>query len=240
MIIKNSKTENMGLCRKSPNHVGIIFSENQQASEVQDKSHPRVDGGFPKNIIEVAGQSGVRFLTFFCQKSHGEEGHTDLGSDLKVLFHLLFIDQSWLLREGVAVRFFDESSGLKFSENCKLNISVISQFDGRSAIIDAVKQVVKKVEQEKITSSDITSNMIGEQIKPIELPDPDLLIFTGGVKQLRNGLLWQSAYSEFAFVDQPWENMTADCFKGILDDYMTRDRRFGGLTKKIHSKMSAG
>ncbi len=239
MHIKQNNTDRADMDRKAPHHVAVIFAKGDNAAKPCQGNKQDELGIFPKNIIEIARQYGVRYLTFCCLGNLDAKDQSELGSEFKILFHLLLMEKDWLLKNGVGVRFIEEDKGPNKLANSELNVSVISQIDGRAAIVGAVRALVENVEQEKITSNDITSNMLGEQIAPHGLPDPDLLIFTGGQKRLENGLIWQSAYSEFAFIEQHWENMTGEHFQHILENYMARDRRFGGLSKQVHSKAKA-
>jgi undecaprenyl diphosphate synthase len=240
MHIKNSKTEAVGVCREPPNHVALILTHSGNTPEICGFASHSDNEFLPKNIIETAVLFGVRFLTFCCPDNNYSCKKPAITVDLKILFHLLLMDDNWLRHEDITVRFFGDRKERNLPKQGKLHVSVVSQIDGRVAIVEAVKKMVNKVEHGEITSNEITSRLIAEQIAPIGLPDPDLLIFTGGLKGLDNGLIWQSAYSEFAFVDEYWESLTADCFERILEDYMGRDRRFGGLAKEVHSQATVG
>ncbi len=230
MRIKSNKTDSAELHRKSPGHVALILAGSKVSVEAE--------GGeaLLANMIKVARHFGVGFLTFCCSGKDVREGAAKDGVGFQRLFSS---DLEGFLDKNSSVRFLKEGEARHISGNGKLNISVISQIDGRAEIVDAVRRLAEKVEREEIVSNEINALMLGEQIAPIDLPDPDLLIFTGGLKRLKNVLLWQSAYAEFAFIDEDWDALAPEQFQAILENYMSRERRFGGLGKKRHSKAEA-
>ncbi len=85
------------------------------------------------------------------------------------------------------------------------------------------------MEAGNITLDEITTDLIHAHIEPMELSDPDLIILTGHQEKLENSLVWQCAYSELAFVEENWRQLTVERFNKILEQYMSRERRFGGL-----------
>ncbi len=240
MHIKQSKTERAERVRKAPDHVALIFAQGGGSARPDSGNKPGGSGVFLKNLIETAQQFGVRFLTFCCLEESGERDRPAPGGDLKILSHLLLEEQDWLAQNGVGVQFLEGEAGARPFASSRLNVSVISQMNGRTSIIGAVRALAREVELGKITSNDITSSRLDERISPCGLPDPDLLIFTGGLKRLENSLIWQSAYSEFAFAGESWENLTGEHFRRLLENYLTRDRRFGGLTGQTLNAAGSG
>jgi undecaprenyl diphosphate synthase len=71
--------------------------------------------------------------------------------------------------------------------------------------------------------------MMSQHLYSGNIPDPDVLIRTGGEQRISNFLLWQCAYTEFVFVDEYWPDFTKDIFARALDEFRSRDRRFGGV-----------
>ena len=240
MHIKQSKAKGESVICRGPNHVAFVLSKGGNAAESCGPEGQRDADCFPRNIIATAVRSGVRFLTFCCLENDKAGKDSVIGVDLKLLFDLLLMDHDWLQSEDISIRFLDEGRRHDISGKGKLDISVISQLDGRGSILSAVQNIAKKIEQNEITTNDITTQMLKEQVLPIDLPDPDLLIFTGGLRRLENGFVWQAAYSELAFVEEQCQDLTAEQFQRILEEYASRDRRFGGLTKSVKASRKAG
>ena len=86
-----------------------------------------------------------------------------------------------------------------------------------------------KIKSGEIAAADISPELISQNLDTNGIPDPDLLIRTGGEQRVSNFLLWQCAYTEFVFVDDFWPDFTHEIFARALDEFRLRDRRFGGI-----------
>ena len=99
-------------------------------------------------------------------------------------------------------------------------------------ITRAVKKIAALAKEGKVDIEQIDDEMISKYLYTGEengnIPDPDLIIRTSGEERLSNFLLWQCAYSEFAFTDSLWPDFTPDEFESIIEEYTKRHRRFGG------------
>lgn len=95
----------------------------------------------------------------------------------------------------------------------------------------AVQKIAQKVQIGEISPSEITPETINNFLMTADMPDPDLLIRTGGEMRISNYLLWQIAYSEIYITDIFWPDFTKDDFLEALLAYQKRDRRYGGLDK---------
>ncbi|MDR1574259.1 MAG: undecaprenyl diphosphate synthase family protein, partial [Clostridiales Family XIII bacterium] len=80
----------------------------------------------------------------------------------------------------------------------------------------------------RLAASDIDAALVSDRLYTAGMPDPDLIIRTGGERRLSNFLLWQSAYSELIFSDVYWPDFTPDEFEKAIAEYQGRERRFGG------------
>jgi undecaprenyl diphosphate synthase len=92
-----------------------------------------------------------------------------------------------------------------------------------------VQKIAGLVADGKLDPADITPQQIGARLDTAGIPDPDLLVRTSGERRLSNFLLWQCAYTEFVFVDELWPDFTGATLRAALDEYASRERRFGGL-----------
>mgnify|MGYP000327141913 CR=1 FL=1 len=112
--------------------------------------------------------------------------------------------------------------------NYYLNLAIA--YGGRAEIVDAVKAIVSKVVEGKISPEDVNEKVVEEHLYTGFLPNPhpDLVIRTSGEERLSNFLLWQSAYSEFCFLDVYWPNFRKVDFLRAIRVYQQRQRRFGG------------
>lgn len=110
-------------------------------------------------------------------------------------------------------------------------VTIAMGYGGRQEIVDAVRDVVAHLADTGVTSSEMASrieaDLIGRHMYSSDLPDPDLVIRTSGESRLSGFMLWQSAYSEFAFVDVFWPAFRRVDYLRALRDYTRRERRFG-------------
>jgi undecaprenyl diphosphate synthase len=93
--------------------------------------------------------------------------------------------------------------------------------------VRAVQKLAEEVKSGKLKPRDISEDAISKALDTAELPEPDLLIRTGGEQRLSNFLLWQSAYTEFYFTDRLWPDFDAAHFNEALREYASRERRYG-------------
>ena len=94
-------------------------------------------------------------------------------------------------------------------------------------MVHAVKSIASKIKTGEINPDEITKNTISENLYTKEIPDPDLLIRTGGEMRVSNYLLWQIAYSEFYVTDMLWPDFDKKALSCAIEDFHSRQRRFG-------------
>lgn len=114
----------------------------------------------------------------------------------------------------------------KITENYKnYNLYVAIAYGGRYELIDAFNKIAVNIRTGKV--KEITPEIIKDNLYTTDMPDPDLIIRTGGERRLSNFLTWQSVYSELFFTDTYWPDLTKEEFLKIINDFETRQRRFG-------------
>ena len=113
--------------------------------------------------------------------------------------------------------------------NTKVNLTVALNYGGRDEVARATKRLSREVAAGKIDPEAVDAETLARFLDTYVLPDPDLVIRTSGEARISNFLLWQSAYSEYEFVDTLWPDFTRDEFARVLQNYATRNRRFGAV-----------
>lgn len=117
-------------------------------------------------------------------------------------------------------------------DNTGLQFNIALNYGGRDEIKKAVCAIAEKVKAGELQPEDITEDVIGAHlytgVHNYDCPDPELMIRTSGEIRLSNYLLWQTAYSEFVFTDVLWPDFTPAEFEKAIEEYQSRDRRFGG------------
>ena len=121
----------------------------------------------------------------------------------------------------------------KTAGNRGMILNLALSYGGRDEITGAVKRIVTDVMAGKVAPSDITKELCSKYLYTADLPDPDLLIRTGGEYRISNFLLWQAAYSEFYFTDIFWPDFREADLLAAIAEYQRRERRFGMTSDQI-------
>ena len=110
--------------------------------------------------------------------------------------------------------------------NTGISLILAINYGGRDEILRAIKKIISNNE------NIITENVFNEYLDNPEVPDADLIIRTGGEQRLSNFLMWQSAYSEFEFIDTLWPDYKKEDFYNSLLSFQKKNRRFGGVIEE--------
>ena len=117
------------------------------------------------------------------------------------------------------------------AENQGTCLCLAINYGSRCEIVDAVRSIVRKVDDGEIGWKQIDEQVISESLDTAGMPDPDLLIRTGGEQRLSNFLLWQASYAELWITEKCWPEFQEADLRLAIRDYTGRVRRFGGLVK---------
>ena len=229
-----------------PRHVAIIMDGNGRWASL--RGLPRSAGHRQgvealRNAVRTAADIGIEILTLY---SFSTENWSRPEPEVTFLMGLLrrFIrtDVAELHASGVRIMVIGDRTGLEpgivsmleeaeslTRDNAGLKLVMAFNYGSRQEMTRAVQVIAGKVAEGKIDPSDITPAVIANHLDTAGLPDPDLLIRTGGEQRLSNYLLWQCAYTEFVFLPEYWPEFSADIFRAAIEQYQSRDRRFGGI-----------
>ena len=231
----------------TPAHVAIIMDGNGRWAT--QRGLPRSAGHRQgvealRRTVRAAGDMGISVLTLY---SFSTENWARPQAEVRFLLELLrrFIrtDVAELHQSNVRIMVIGDRDGLEPAlrklfeeaealtrENTGLRLVIAFNYGSRQEITRAVRALAQKVAEGKIAPADITPAVIGNHLDTGGLPEPDLLIRTGGEQRLSNYLLWQCAYTEFVFLPDYWPDFDADRLRHAVEAFRQRDRRFGGLT----------
>jgi undecaprenyl diphosphate synthase len=235
-----------------PRHVAIIMDGNGRWAAA--RGLPRGEGhrrGVEalRKTVRAAGELGISILTIF---SFSAENWTRPASEIHDLMGLLrrFIrnDLAELHQNRIKVRVIGERDDLDpeirrlleeaeelTKNNDRLTLVVAFNYGARQEIARAAARIAAAVKAGRIDASEVTADLIGQNLDAPDLPDPDLLIRTSGEQRLSNFLLWQAAYSELVFVPTYWPDFDRAALEGAIAEYHRRERRFGGLIAQTGS-----
>jgi undecaprenyl diphosphate synthase len=126
------------------------------------------------------------------------------------------------------VRMMDELEKLT-EGNDLVHLTIALNYGGRDEVARATQRLAREVAAGRIDPETVDEQTLARFLDTCVLPDPDLVIRTSGEARISNFLLWQSAYSEYEFVDTLWPDFTRDRFETVLRGYGARERRFGAV-----------
>lgn len=230
--------------RHLPQHVAIIMDGNGRWAK--SRGLPRTAGHKKgadalKRTLNNCSAAGVRYLTIYAFSSENWKRPSDEISDLmQLLQHYLHQELETLHENNIRLRFIGDLSQLdsdireqlehakKLTEcNTDFYLTIALSYGSRQEIVHTAQKLAKQVADEKITIEQITEKLFSDNLDTTGLPEPDLLIRTGGEKRLSNFLLWQSAYTEFYFSDTLWPDFDKSDLTVALTDFAKRERRYG-------------
>ena len=230
----------------SVDHVGIIMDGNRRWAK--SKGLKKIDGHkhgtyVARDIIKSAIELNIKYLTLFAFSSENWKRKSNEIKDLMGLLRFFLKKEiKTLIKSGVKLRILgdisifpeDISNSLKnavllSNNNDNLELIIAINYGSRQEITNTVKKIANDVLMRKISLNDITEKTISKSLYTSGVPDPDLIIRTGGDSRLSNFLLWQSAYSELIFVKKTWPDFSKSDFIDAVNEFHKRERRFGGF-----------
>ena len=113
-----------------------------------------------------------------------------------------------------------------------MTLVIAFNYGSRGEIAKAARKLAADVAAGTLRADEITDEHLGAALDTAGIPDPDLLIRTSGEMRLSNFLLWQTAYTEFVFLDTYWPDFDRPVLESAIEEFSARERRFGGLTKR--------
>ncbi|HXF62626.1 MAG TPA: polyprenyl diphosphate synthase [Caldilineaceae bacterium] len=223
-----------------PHHVGIIMDGNGRWA--QARGLPRLAGHQQgvdniRRVLEASVRYGIKVLTIYAFST--ENWHRPL-EEVTGLMHLLGLTIKRQLNElhknGVQIRHSGRMTGIApelqaqirhalevTQHNDRIILNVAFNYGGRAEILDAVRQIIA----DGIRPEDLTEELISRYLYTSDLPDPDLIIRTGGEWRLSNFLIWQAAYAEYYATPTYWPDFDERELYKALQEYSARERRFG-------------
>lgn len=233
----------MGQVRAVPSHIAFIMDGNGRWAQRVGK--PRTYGHLAgaQKIEEVVGwcaKRGVVFTTFY---AFSTENWKRPPEEVNFILNLLVdrIDSFYekMRVEGVRLRFIgriDELPTLvrqkceeyeeKTKRNARIHVILALNYGGRAELVDALNRALASGIKE------FNEDVLRSFLYAPDVPDPDLVIRTSGEQRLSNFLLWQTAYSELFFSPLLWPEFSEEELERAISSYMSRERRFGGITQK--------
>ena len=240
----------------SPQHVAIIMDGNGRWA--RSRGLPRAAGHrtsikVVRRVVEDCIQRNVRYLTLFAFSSENWRRPPDEVGMLMKLFldalerevadlhenqvRLSFIGDRDLLGAELARRM--QSAEQLTAQNTGLNLNVAMAYGGRWDIAQACRSLAADAAAGTVAAGDIDEALVAERLALAGIPDPDLLIRTGGEQRISNFLLWNLAYTELYFSDVLWPEFSAGHLDAAFEFFAQRERRFGKTSEQLAANADA-
>lgn len=229
-----------------PNHVAIIMDGNGRWA--QSRGKPRLFGhkkgaSRVREIVEACPDLGVKYLTIFAFSTENwKRTQTEVAGLMLLFRRYIKKETKALVKDDVCVRFIGDRVKLdknlvklmddletSTKDNDRVHLTIALNYGGRDEVARATKRLAHDVADGKLSPEEVDEETLTRYLDTRVLPDPDLVIRTSGEARISNFLLWQSAYSEYEFIDTLWPDFTSEVFAEVLAGYGNRDRRFGAV-----------
>jgi undecaprenyl diphosphate synthase len=230
--------------RKLPTHVAIIPDGNGRWAESR---------GLPRNlghkqgsetvreVVRAAHELGIKRLTVYAFSTENwERPREEVEAIMDLLDQYIEAEIDYLERNGIRVEVIGRVSMLdqrlqariadlvaRTEGNDEMRLTFALSYSGRAEIVDAVKSIAREVEVGRLDPEAIDEKCVQAHLYAADMPDPDLVIRTGGEHRLSNFLLWQLAYTELWTSDALWPDFTKSDLVDAIAEYQQRERRFG-------------
>ena len=196
-----------------------------------------------KEIVRACSDLGVGYLTVYAFSTENWKRPQDEVSGIfKIMVKYIARELAELKEENVRIRVFghweaipeEARKSMQFAlseteKNTGLQFNIALNYGGRREILDAVKKLYEEIGSSGKSIDDIREEDIGRYLSTGGIPDPDMIIRTGGELRLSNFMLWQCAYSEFIFRDVFWPDFGKKELESCIEEFNRRQRRYGGL-----------
>lgn len=234
--------------KRIPSHIAIIMDGNGRWAKL--KGLPRTAGHQEgvetvRKVTEEAVRLGVKYLTLY---TFSTENWNRPAEEVAALMDLVLthLEDEIFMKNNVRFRVIGDMTRIpelvkKRLNECmertasydKMTMVIALSYSSRWELTNATQQIADKVKNGILAPERITDETIREHLTTSFMPDPDLLIRTGGEYRISNYLLWQCAYTEFYFCDTYWPDFDEKELRKAIGDFQARERRFGKTSEQV-------
>ena len=236
---------------RMPRHIAIIMDGNGRWAKARGKerTYGHAEGAERvHDIMNKAVDLGLEYLTLY---TFSTENWSRPKPEVAALMALILkhLEEELFMKHNARFRVIGEKERLpkvvqdacdylekRTQENTGTCMVLALSYSSKWEITHAVKQIANEVKAGELNTEDITEETISQHLATNFMPDPELMIRTGGEERLSNYLLWQCAYSEFYFTDTYWPDFNEEDLCKAIVDYQGRQRRFGKTGEQVTNK----
>ena len=233
-----------------PRHGAIIRDGNGRWAKAKgkDRSFGHQEGVvWVSKIMDAVTQLGLKYLTLYTFSTENwNRPEEEVQALMSLLVSAIHRETPDMMKKNVRLTAIGDLSGLREdayntlqecidtpSANTGTTLVLALSYSSRWEITRAARQLAQEVLEQKINPNDITEAMVSDHLTTKNIPDPDLLIRTGGEKRISNFLLWQLSYAEFFFTDVFWPDFREEELYEAILYYQQRERRFGKTSEQL-------
>ena len=233
-----------------PRHVAIIMDGNGRWAKAkgEDRSFGHQEGVVSvRKIMDAVTQLGLKYLTLYTFSTENwNRPEEEVQALMSLLVSAIHRETPDMMKKNVRLTAIGDLSRLRedayntlqecidtTSANTGTTLVLALSYSSRWEITRAARQLAQEVLEQKINPNDITEAMVSDHLTTKNIPDPDLLIRTGGEKRISNFLLWQLSYAEFFFTDVFWPDFREEELYEAILYYQQRERRFGKTSEQL-------
>ena len=228
----------------APQHIAIIMDGNGRWAK--KRGLPRTAGHAAggeafRRIANYCRTLGVRYLTVYAFSTENwKRSEEEVAGIMRLLGRYLQEALEDMEKNRVCFRFLGDLTRLSpelqklcrdaesRSENYDVQVNFCLNYGGRDEIVHAARAFAEDVAAGKRQSQELTEELLSTYLYSRDIPDPELIIRPSGEKRTSNFLLWQSAYSEYVFMNVLWPDFAPEHLDEAIEEYHRRNRRFGG------------
>ena len=233
---------------KIPAHIAIIMDGNGRWAKARglNRSMGHQQGVVAvREITTACSNMGVKFLTLY---TFSTENWNRPAAEVAALMSLILtsLEEELFMKNNVRLRIIGDLSRVpqevydsimalqeRPSVNTGMTMVIALSYSSRWEITETVRQIARDAAEGTLKAEDVTEELISERLTTNFMPDPDLLIRTGGEVRLSNYLLWQCAYTEFYFCQTFWPDFHEADLKEAIAWYQNRERRYGKTSEQV-------
>jgi undecaprenyl diphosphate synthase len=232
-----------------PGHIAIIMDGNGRWAERHGMGRimgHRKGATAVRATVRACRRLGIRYLTLYAfSMENWLRPKAEVRALLKLLREYLDGEIQEMMDNDIALKvlgdldLIEEPLRLSLLERVKqtagnrgMVVSLALSYGGRDEIVAAARKMIGEALAGRISPGDVSKEYLARQLYTADIPDPDLLIRTGGERRISNFLLWQMAYTEFYFTDTLWPDFGEPHLREAIEDFQRRERRFGQTSEQ--------
>ena len=238
--------------KESIQHIAIIMDGNGRWAK--QRGLERVFGhkegaNAVRRVVEEAGKLQIPYLTLYTFSTENwNRPEAEVTALMSLLVSAIRNETANLIQNNVRLNAIGNLDDLP--EACRkelldaiaqtshctgLTLTLALSYSGRSELTRATREIARKVSEGTLSPEAVTDETISNSLYTSNMPDPDILIRTGGEQRISNFLLWQLAYTELFFLPVMWPDFTGAHLREVIDRFLSRERRFGKTSEQVQN-----